>query len=229
MKNVKKELSIEDYSMLEDLLLDNVYYLVIKQLPKKTEDAEETTDEVETYYRFRFPNHRQKMEANKQKSRFYNVIAQDKELKSKRQIEEQFKQEIADIRKKCDPLEKDLRRLNEKLFMDGTTLPDPDKDPEKFTPLYNEAIKEMLEVSEKLEVIKAPLVDIYALSYDWLAQQEYIAIMTAMCWEKPVDDDNWEPIWKTYDEYKEDRSPLATFLQNKTMGFFNGMSSFFGG
>ena len=237
MVNVKKELSFEDYGMLEDLVLDNVYYLIIKQLPKKkdnTEEAKEDTEkpedeEVEVYYRFQYPNHNQKMEANKQKSRFYNEIVQDKGLRSKREIEEQFKEEIADIKKKCSPLEKDIKRLNEKLFIDGTTLPDPEKEPAKFNTLFNEYYAPLLEVQKKIEDIRRPLLDIYSLSYDFLAEQEHMAIMTSLCWEKPVDDDNWVPIWKDYNEYKDDRKPLATFLLNKTTAFFAGMGSFFGG
>ena len=61
-----------------------------------------------------------------------------------------------------------------------------------------------------------------------LALEHYIAVVAQMCWERAIDEeDGWESMWPSWDEYQDDHRPLARLLVSDARMWLTGGVPFF--
>ena len=224
----RQELTISEISQLEALLINEEYYLTSK-IPGVKPDPDNPEVGNTKVFRFKYPNYAQQSKANRMKQSFIWEISEDKQLKDSAQVAELKKKEIAEIKKTIDPLKKRFEDLQVEIQKRKGELPNPDTEPEKFQTAYNKLTQPLEDIITKLTEESVKLEQIFALSTDHLVAKEYDAILTYLCWSEQGDqEDTWVPIWKTYEEFKQDSRLLATVLLNKTSALSGGGSSFFG-
>jgi ATP-dependent Lon protease len=228
MEMARMDLTLNEISQLEDLVINEEYYLAINHIAELP-DPENPDGTKEKVLRFRYPNADQLSKANRLKQSVFWEMRKDTNLKDQREVEKEFKKEITEIKKALEPLKKEHENLQVELQKRKGELKNPETEPDQFDDTFEKLTKPIYEIITKINAEHAKLEQIYSLSTDYLVMKEYYAILTSMCWMKQGDvEDSWVPIWKSYEEFKQDYKPLATFLMNKTTAFFSGDGSFFG-
>ncbi len=224
-----------DEELLSQLTLEvehGVKYLTLEEYPELQEgqtvaDVKDEDVKKTRHFRFRSPSPNQEMEASIEKQRFLNKLRADKALRTRYQLEQEHIQEIEELRKEKTSLEKDMDEMNRELVRQLDVFEGEEEPTIDFEAWLKERQEGMDGLSMRIYRISLAIEAILGNSIDSLANKRYFAVLTALSWDKSVND-QWEPVWKDYKEFADDGSPVSATLMLHTMQSLQPGNSFFG-
>lgn len=212
-----RKLTAEQTQQLESIIEDGVRYLIHREV-----------DNVEYMYRLRNPSHKQTMDATQMGHKYMWELRKDKNIKSQAEVEEECKDLIDDLNRRAMVVKEKTDAVKDALIEALPDMPDGEKDPDAFRKAAEEQAKGMEPVEKEMLAIQAELVDIYAFSREHLVNRRRVAILTALCWERQVEDGEWENVWESYEEFENDRDAKALVLETEALQTFMPSAGFFG-
>jgi hypothetical protein len=149
-------------------------------------------------------------------------------MKTRRVLERENAQELKVIDKEMGVLKKTLekaqRDFTENKLID---LPDGEENPEEFAEKVIEVTEDLQRINEEMVVLNQARSEILSFCIEELSLQYFIDRLTQVCWEKVVEDDNWEPVWTTWESFDTDNSLMVQTLVGETGRWVLGGVPFF--
>lgn len=189
-------------------------------------------DEHEKIFRLRYPSHEQRMIAEAKRQAYYWELRRtNPELKTREDVEKEFAEELEALRSELSKLRREHKAASTEFIelLRENELPDQEVDAGGFRKRVSELGSEVDELEIKIAEHGARVGGILSNSIDYLARQRYVAVLAGLGWEKPVEgkDDKWIHVWSSFDEFRNDHSPLATALELEANTMLSPSKAFF--
>ena len=184
-----RKLSNEELWKLESLLDDGMLFLFIR-------DGEEAT----RHFRMEFPSKVQDRSAKLAEFKYKALIGKEEGMKSRRALEKDNKAILKEINVERSNLMKKLESLQRSFVEnDLSSLPDKEEDREAFEEqlaLKTTDLQDTIALVEELDMSKR---EILSFCTEELALQHYIEHLTQMCWSQATENDDWIPVWDSWE------------------------------
>jgi hypothetical protein len=212
-----RKLSNDELWQLESVIDDGVRYLFIR-------DNEEST----RHFRMLYPSRAQLRAARLEQHKYKSSLGGLEGMKTRREVE----RENAKVLKEIDAEKRVLRKKLEKAQRDFAgdkliDLPDGEEDPEGFKEKLIEVTEGIQDVNEDMTVLEQSRAEILSFCIEELSLQHFLERLTQACWEKVVEDDNWELVWESWDDFDNDNSQITQMLVGETQMWVLGGVPFF--
>lgn len=202
------QLSPEKLAQIKDLIKDLDFNPVNQSLIKDNKAIFVYNKNV---YRCRMPNQRIQSEAEDEQNRVKVLMYQKDGTITKKQLIKVLKEkqnvDIEALEKRREEIKKELHDVCIDL-----AIADPDNE------------QNIEDLKAKKKDVEAKLTDIVIEIVEWLSpcieeqvKLSFYSFLAYSCTEKHIDKENdkWEPVWKSFEEYKEDESGLSTIALQK--------------